>query len=833
MTFYADTALNPYPIFGKEQAGGEHGAKISNGSAEELTAIACLRSDGLVPATPPARFLLAFGWMLCPCVISSLFAQTPPEQISSASTGQAERDAWGRERVARGLKETLRLLQEGRGTGGDLVWLWVFSESFPDQAREAGSQAYLEALAPGSAGDRAQGVLLRAFDEKTSVAAWLLALKEAEAENGQVAGAFASWASRHIAPSIEPGYWGRSHSAEGGEESSLDWELVTPEAVEMLPLSLSDLGQATTGMGFAFSSPGANLSTDAESLLAAAKEAGVFSAGKPSNRWPAALARLKSWNADYAAIFEVLTQWDRTAFPSGLEVELRLRQVSLGQGTPARLASRLLQRLDENKTMYAHWRSQARSNPSVKAALEAAVGQLGPAWEMGRDVLIRTGDQILGSELRGELQALMEKELPEGYDESTNYEQPLPQGDARRVLALLDHCTQLGLKCEAVVNRLVKPVEWTRASRIEELDTSSYSWVADRVLRREVVEAVDRQLRLVWLPRIGDSPAEAAWLASKFEQVAKVLGNDAVYAAAQAYGVSLNQAKKPDPEQFALGWLYFSQAEYRVGTPVRALEILDRAREWAPGLGDDPYDYSLELALNVGDRPRVERIARTLLSKSNQEIEESAPALLYMLPEVWTGAYGVTAEPARLADLVTRIEKATGALPPELEAYAPQRPQPEPGSVEWTERLVKLSFALRDEKAPLFVQEAAWRLVQKDFEYLQNAPAEALVIPFCVLDLLANDRAYAPAKSRWSELSTRTDPEIVARLRCGVWHVVEPFQGADYLVEHHKEGRAWAVRAFELWVLQDKLPAYAVRDSYLAEVPAFRTPVVEAWLKTH
>lgn len=240
----------------------------------------------------------------------------------------------------------------------------------------------------------------------------------------------------------------------------------------------------------------------------------------------------------------------------------------------------------------------------------------------------------------------------------------------------------------------------------------------------------------------------------------------------------------------------------------------------------------LQLGLALDRREMVVAGAQHALARSEEDLRAEDTAFLRSLAIACSGEYGLPLDEPRLRAWVNEILARDGAVPPRLRRWlAPSQAEDlAPGSAPWVSRLRTLRNNMWAHATPRYVFEESWRLCQSGFGLDDSHPMDARIICYALLGSLES-AGFAPAKQKMAAIAQTGTVEEKAKALCGDWYVVDPFDVADRLLDRALAGDPVALRAFEIWILLDKLPADAVGDPYLKQLPSLRTPSVEAWLR--
>lgn len=240
----------------------------------------------------------------------------------------------------------------------------------------------------------------------------------------------------------------------------------------------------------------------------------------------------------------------------------------------------------------------------------------------------------------------------------------------------------------------------------------------------------------------------------------------------------------------------------------------------------------LQLGLALNRREMVVAGAKHTLARSEEELRREDTTFLRSLTMAISGEYGLPRDEPRLRAWVIELLARDGAVPPSLRRWLTpsQAADPAPGSAPWVLRMRTLRNNMWAQTTPRYVFEESWRLCQIGFGLDDSHSMDARILSYAVLGSLES-AGFGPAKQKMAAIAQTGSLEEKAKALCGDWYVVDPFDVADRLLDRALASDPVALRAFEIWILLDKLPADAVRDPYLKQLPSLRTSSVEAWLR--
>lgn len=429
---------------------------------------------------------------------------------------------------------------------------------------------------------------------------------------------------------------------------------------------------------------------------------------------------------------------------------------------------------------------------------------------------------------------LAARHLPGPRDSTAPTNTPAPAGNVDAVLDAVTQLTAAQIPTPAVIEKLLQPMAWVTPQSLSGLDESGYVWIADRPTRLRVLQAARDHVRQAILrpghPNVTTLKPAIAFLGilAGAEGVSPAL--DDVEAALETAHQGVTGSRDAAWSLEAAGqWMELGLVLRRVAQPARALEAFRRSAALHPA-GTALLDWWLEAAFAAPAKAEIAQVAGRALAFPDAELKGESLALLTRVGLALAGPYGLPRDEARLRAITALLAQAAGFVPTELAPFAAPVSAP-PGSEEWTRRLDLLRRFIQEENCPPPMVARAWTLASPGLNQPPTAPVRTLLVPYEVIVRLESTHRHPEATRLIATIQKNGSPEQRARLLCGEWQAVEPFEAADRLVERIKAGDLPAQRALELWILDDRLPLDAVVGTYLREAPALRTPAVGAWLK--
>lgn len=433
---------------------------------------------------------------------------------------------------------------------------------------------------------------------------------------------------------------------------------------------------------------------------------------------------------------------------------------------------------------------------------------------------------------------LAEQQLPKAREtgEPGTPPPPEPPGNAAVVLDAVAQLTAAGIASPALLEMILQPMAWISPPTLGELDLSDYRWIADRAMRARVLRTAREHLRQAVLrpghpdfAALGDF-ASAVRILAVAEGPAPVL--DEIEAALERTQKGMTSpAAATGQEPAARLWANLARALRQSGQPARALGCFRRSAAGEAG-SLALYAGWLEAAFAAQAGPEIADVTSRVLAFKDDEIKDESLGLLTRVALALAGPYGLPRDEARSRGLVALLEREAGFLPEALMPFAPTSARPGVRTAEWARRLNLLTRFLADADCPPEVVAQAWTIANAALNLPAASPVRSLLGPYETIARLESSH-HAAAQALTERIQQSGTPEQRARLICGNWYTVEPFEVADRFVARHQAGESWALRALELWVLDGKLPAQDLRDRYFKLVPALRTSAVEAWLKAN